>query len=138
MAGMTWVPTQKEIDSVMAADGRHRYEYFIHRVCEAKAVWALFNDGWASVGQETGEPMIPFWPHPAYAEAFATGAWATFTPRKIELDDFLRTWIPGLREKGIEPAIFPVASGTSVIVSLDELEQHLRHELEEVYGVDPA
>jgi hypothetical protein len=133
---MTWVPSEKEMADVLAADGRHRYEYFIHRVCEAKAVWALYNEGWASVGQDTGEPMIPFWPHRVFAVAFATGAWAGFEPRKIELDDFLDTWIAGMRKQGVQPAVFPVPEGTSIIVSLEDLDEALRHELDEVYGVD--
>lgn len=131
---MTWVPTPNEIASVVASDGRHRYEYFIHRVCETKAVWALYNEGWASVGQDEGETMIPFWPHEAFAKAFAIGGWAGFTPRKIELHEFLEAWIPGLRQNAIQPAIFPVATGSSVLVSLDDLEANLRHELDEVYG----
>lgn len=135
---MSWVPTEKEIASVIAADGHHRYEYFIHRVCEARAVWALYNGGWASVGQDTAEPMIPLWPHEAYAQAFAIDAWAGFQPRKIELDEFMDTWIPGMRKNGMDPAIFPVPVGTSVVVSLDDLEANLRHELDEVYGIDES
>lgn len=119
---------------MIAADGRQRYEYFIHRVCETKVVWALYKDGWASVGQDEGEPIIPLWPHTAYAEAFAIGAWTGFMPRRIELHEFLEAWIPGLRENGIEPAIFPVTTGNSVLVSLDDLDANLREELAKVYG----
>jgi hypothetical protein len=133
---MTWVPSEREIASVLSADTRHRYEYFIHRVCEAKAVWALYQEGWASIGDEGGGQMIPFWPHQAFAAAFATGAWAGFEPRKIALDDFLQTWIPGMRQRGVEPAIFPVAAGNSAVVSLDDLDANLRHELDEVYGIE--
>lgn len=133
---MTWVPNEKEIAQVQVADARHRYEYFIHRVCEAKAVWALFNDGWASVPGDEGEQLIPIWPHEAYAKAFAVGAWAAFQPRRIALDDFLREWIPGLRRAGLQPAVFPVPVGNSILVALDDLEANLRHELSEVYGIE--
>ncbi len=133
---MSWSLSEKEKASVLVADARHRYEYFIHRVCETRAMWALFKDGWASVADDTGEPMLPLWPHQAYASAFATGAWLGFEPRKISLDEFLRSWIPGMRKEGLVPAVFPVPTGSSVIVTLDDLEAHLRHELDEVYGVD--
>lgn len=133
---MSWDPSEKEVASVLAADGRHRYEYFVHRACEARAVWALYNDGWASVGQDSGEPLIPLWPHEVYATAFATGPWSGFAPRRVALEDFLRAWIPGMRKEGVQPAIFPVPAGSSVIVGLDDLDGHLREELDRVYGVD--
>jgi hypothetical protein len=133
---MTWELSEKERISVLAADSRHRYEYFIHRVCETKAVWALYNEGWASVGQDTGESLIPLWPHEAYAEAFAKTGWVGFTPRRIALDDFLKAWIPGMRKEGIQPAIFPVPDGNSAVLPLDDLDAHLRQELAEVYGVE--
>ncbi len=132
---MTWIPNEKEIASVIASDGRHRYEYFIHRVCETRAVWALYQEGWASVADEKGDTIIPFWPHQAYATAFASGGWASFEPRKIDLQEFLASWIPGMKKQGVHPAIFPVAVGGSVVVSLDDLEAHLRHELDEVHGI---
>lgn len=133
---MTWVPSEKEIASVLTADTAHRYEYFIHRVCEAKAAWALYNDGWASVLDDDGTSLVPLWPHQAYAQAFAVGNWAGFTPRRIALDDLLGEWIPGMRRAELRPAVFPVPSGSAALVSLDDLEAHLRHELSEVYGVD--
>ena len=133
---MTWVPNEKEIADVLAADGRHRYEYFIHRVCEARAVWALYNEGWASVGQDTGETMIPVWPHQAYANAFRTGPWVDFEPRKIDLEEFITTWLPGMQKEGLQPAVFPVPAGTSVIVTAEDLDANLRHELEDVHGVE--
>jgi len=132
---MSWVPTDKEIADVLAADAGHRYEYFVHRVCETRAVWALYQDGWASVTEDAGEPMIPFWPHAAFAAAFARGAWAGFEPRKIDLADFLETWIPGMRKQGVQPAVFPAPSSTSAVVSVEDLDRVLRHELDHVYGI---
>jgi len=133
---MPWNPSEREIASVIGADTGHRYEYWIHRVCETKAVWALYHEGWASVAGDDGQQMIPFWPHQAFANAFATGAWAGFEARKIDLHDFLETWIPGMRKQAIEPAIFPVTGGSSAIVTLDNLDANLLHELNEVYGID--
>lgn len=133
---MTWVPTEKEIADVLRADGEHRLEYFIHRVCEARALWALFDDGWASYPDDDGTPLILLWPHQVFAQPYAAGSWAAFTPRRIPLDEFLETWIDGMRRANTKPALFPVPSGNSIIVTLDELEAGLRQELSEVYGVD--
>lgn len=130
---MPWIPKEKEIDALLAADAKRRYEYFIHRVCDTRKVWGLYSDGWASLG-DGAEKLIPFWPHQAYALRFQVGDWSTFEPREIELDDFLDHWIAGMRKNGVAPAIFPVGSGKAVVVTLDDLEANLRFQLAEAYG----
>lgn len=131
---MTWVPTEKEIEQVLAADGQHRYEYFIHRVCDTRRVWGLYAEGGWALLSDGEAKLIPFWPHEVYAARFAIGDWSGYTPREIELDAFLERWMPGMTSEKIEPAIFPSASGSAVIVSLENLEANLRHELAESYG----
>lgn len=132
---MTWVPKEKEIAAVLAADGRRRYEYFIHRVCDTRKVWGLYDEGWASLGDST-EKLLPFWPHAVFAQRFALGEWKAYTPRAIELDAFLATWIPGLEIEGVQPAIFPNQEGRAVILSLADLEADLRRELADSHGED--
>lgn len=133
---MTWTPKEREIEAVLAADGKHRYEYFIHRVCDTRQVWGLYQDGWASLG-DGSDKLIPFWPHARFAERFATGGWERYVPREIELETFLARWIPGMQSEGIQAAIFPDAKGSAVIVRPADLEANLRHELAESYDEDP-
>jgi hypothetical protein len=126
---MAWIPKEKEIAALLIADEQRRYEYFLRRVSETRAVWSLRSDGRASWGDEGGQRLIPFWPHAAFAQRCATGAWQDFQPAEIGLDVFLDRWIPGLKTEGIAPAIFPVPSGSTVIVTLETLAAALRHEL---------
>lgn len=130
---MTGVLTEKEFASVVAADAQHRFEYFVHRVCETKKVWTLYSEGWASF-EEDGKQMIPFWPHEQYAARFRSGEWAAYEPKSIELHEFLDRWIAGMKKEGVGPAIFPVESGSAILVGLDDLDANLRHELAEYYG----
>lgn len=130
-----WVLKDKEVDAVLAADGKRRFEYFIHRVCDSRKVWGLYQEGWASLGD--GETkLMPLWPHQAFAARFITGQWAEYEPRAIELDEFLQRWIPLMESEGIEPAVFPNLAGSAVLVSTADLETQLRRELEECYGRD--
>ena len=130
---MTWIPKEKEIDALLSADGKRRYQYFIHRVCDTRKMWGLFSDGWASLG-DGEKKLIPFWPHQIYAERFKSTDWSSYVPREIDLEVLLERWIPGMSAEGVGPAIFPNASGSAVIVSLADLEANLRHELSESYG----
>lgn len=130
---MTWVLKEKEIAALLAADGKRRYDYFIHRVCDTQKIWGLYDDGWASLGDGVTK-LLPLWPHETFAGLFAMGEWSSHQPREIDLHEFLERWIPGLAAEGIEPAVFPNAQGRAVTVSLTDLEAHLRRELSEHYG----
>src|SRR4051812_8150468 len=118
---MAWCPKEKEIEAMLTADGRRRYEYFVHRVCDTRKVWGLYDGGWASL-RDGDQKLIPLWPHEAYATRFKKEDWISYTPKEIELGVFLEQWISGLRSEGIQPAIFPVDSGAAVVVTLDDLE----------------
>ena len=130
---MAWNLKEKEVEALLAADGKRRYEYFVRRVCETRKVWTLYADGWASFsdGEKT---LVPLWPHETYAARFGKGDWSSFAPTSITLRVFLDHWIPGMKKDRVEPAIFPVDSGSAVSVSPADLESHLRIELFEVYG----
>jgi hypothetical protein len=129
---MAWIPKEKEIETMLAADRKRRYEYFIHRVCDTRKLWGLYADGWATLG-DGEKKLIPVWPHERYAERFMTEDWSSYTPKEIELGVFLDRWIPGMKKDGAEPASFPIGSGRSIVVSLDDLEANLRYELSEHY-----
>jgi len=123
------LPEEKEVETLLGADAKRRYAYFIERVCETRKVWGLYDDeGWATLC-EGASTFIPLWPHPTYAERFKTGAWRAYQVKEIELSTFLERWIPGMKRDGIGPAIFPVSEGSLATISLDDLEANLRCEL---------
>lgn len=121
-------PPEPEISALLAASGAQRYAYFLRRVCASGKVWGLHSDGWAILG-EGNRRLLPLWPDEAFAEHFRQADLAAYAPKSIELSGFLDQWLPGMKAKGMEVAIFPVGSGDSVFVVLDELEANLRHGL---------
>ncbi len=126
---MPWVPKDSEIEAMIGADGRRRYEYFIHRVGDTRRVWSLHADGWAALGDDEGKKLFPLWPHRKYAERFKKEEWEGYTPQAIDLDPFIDEWLPKMKESGVSPAVFPVSSGASVVVTCEELQANLRDEL---------
>jgi hypothetical protein len=125
---MAWVPNDKEIEAVLAEGGKRRYNYFLQHVCDTREVWGLYGDGWAILS-DGDQKFVPFWPHEIYAAHFGKVGWSSYEPRAVDLDAFLERWIPKMIKDGVQPAIFPVGSGSSIIVRLEDLEIHLRHEL---------
>ena len=81
------------------------------------------------LGDSDGGLMLPIWPHEIYAEKFKNAEWTDYQPKEISIDSFMSEWIPDMKSKGINPAIFPISSGNSIIVGLEDLEANLTYEL---------
>ena len=134
---MAWTLTEEETESMLGADPERRYAYFIRRVCDTRKVWSLYSDGWATLG-DGAKQYMPFWPHPAYAERFRTGAWRAYHVKEIDLAAFIERWIPGMKRDQIGPAIFPVSEGSSATTCLEDLEENLLCELITPSSNDPG
>lgn len=129
---MSYQVRDKEFEAVIGLPGPDRYGYFIKRVADTEEVWGLRDDdGWASLGDDSGQVCFPVWPHPRFAEALATDEWASYRAAAIPLSSWLEDWLPGLEEDGSQIAVFPSPAGQGVVVSCKELEAHLENELEE-------
>lgn len=126
---MTWIPTAKEIEAVLALPGPVRYAHFIKRVADTQRIWSLEHDGWALLGDDKGQECIPVWPHAKYAELCANGIWAGFQPQSIDIDAWLNKWIPGIEKDRRLIAVFPTPERRGIPVQPRRLEADLREEL---------
>ena len=128
---MAWILRDQEIKAVTGLNGAKRCEYLVKRVADTEQLWSLrAADGWVQMGDDTGAPLFPIWPHERYAEACATGDWADCKPAPISLEDWLQAWTPGLEKDARKVAVFPLATGAGVVMAPRDLESALRQELE--------
>lgn len=112
----------------MKLPAHERYQYFVDQVVACGEVWSLANaEGWVAFSSE-GEPCLPVWPHPDYAEFWATDDWSDCEPKLIELDTWLQRWIPGMEADGTQIVVFPGETEEGVIVTPAELEASLLEE----------
>lgn len=126
---MTWNVNGKEFDSVTRLPPEKRYEYFIKKVADWREIWSLWNDGWALMGDKDREELVPVWPHPLFAEASAVGEWLGFRPKKIDLQEWLDKWIPGMENDHRLVAVFPAAESQTTTASPLKLKSDLEEEL---------
>ncbi|MBW3623235.1 MAG: DUF2750 domain-containing protein [Armatimonadetes bacterium] len=128
---MSWIVSDKELESVFSLPAPKRYEYFVKRVADSEEVWSVGdNDGWALLGNDEGKELVPVWPHERYAAACAKGPFSGNEPRMIPLDAWMERWLPGLEKDGRGVAVFPTLEGTAAHVSPEQLRDDLREELE--------
>ncbi|MBT2636929.1 DUF2750 domain-containing protein [Bacillus sp. ISL-39] len=120
---------QHEFETVIKQTAAIRYEYFIKKAADYEEVWGLYNKGWATAQDDMRNILIPFFPNEKFAETFAKNEWEGFRAKKIELDNFLEKWLPGMKSDGVKPSIFPTDTD-SAVMDVDTLVKDLEAELE--------
>jgi hypothetical protein len=119
----------KQIENVLALPGPKRYSHFIKVAADQRTVWGLFSEGWALASDNNGEPAFPVWPAREYAELSAVGLWTGYEPREIDLDTFLESLLPKLRNSNTLLGVFPTPHEKGVTPQLSQVESDLRSEL---------
>lgn len=115
------------VSSLPAAE---RYSHFVKRVADTEEVWGLRGcEGWVGVGDDQGNEGIPFWPHPEYATACASGAWAGNEAASVDVHDFVDTWLVNMEAQGVGVAIFPTPGLKGYLVSASQLRADIQAEL---------
>lgn len=120
---------KSEFTEVPKISARKRYEYFIKKVADYEQVWGLYDDGWATTIDDNGNKLIPFWPKEEFAADCAIGEWDNYTPKAINLYEFMEEWTVNIKEDGYKPSIF-FNNDDSAVVEVDVLLRDLNLELE--------
>lgn len=79
------------------------------------------------MGDANQTEVVPVWPHPTFAEAFAIGEWLGYTPKKIDLEEWMTKWIPGMEKDHRMIAVFPAAESQTTTPA--KLKRDLEKEL---------
>lgn len=120
---------KKEFAALLQRPANIRYEYFIKKVVDYEEVWGLYNDGWATVQDDDGNMLIPFFPKREFAEHCAKNEWEGHKGVAIDLYDFIDKWLVGMKKDGVKPSIFPTDEDTA-LVEINLLLRDLNSELE--------
>ncbi|WP_420840945.1 DUF2750 domain-containing protein [Hymenobacter busanensis] len=75
--------------------------------------------------------MLPFWPEEAFAQAYAVEEWNGYKPAKIELQQFIEKWLPGMITHDQLVGVFPNLMRQAIEVSPQYLPDALNQELEQ-------
>ncbi len=123
-----------EFRGVTALTGPERYSHFVRQVADFGEVWSLrTQEGWVSMGTDSGSRSMPVWPHRRFAEVFATGDWSNAKAESIDINAWMERWLPGMSSDGIQVAVFPVVAPRQqgVVVDPDQLRRDMEKELEQ-------
>jgi hypothetical protein len=125
---MSWEIGEDEVRELLALPAGDRTVNFFQLLADWEEAWGLQDeDGWV-VSRETD--TLPLWPHPAFAEACARGAWDGALPQRIPLDDLLVDLLPLLAGDGLRVAVFPTPDDPGLILTPVETGERLERELQ--------
>jgi hypothetical protein len=94
-------------------------------------VWLLKNDnGFVELGDKNENMQIPVFPEEDFAKLFITDEWLNCTAHKINIEDFIK-WLVDLSKGNINIAGFPSKNFTSVIVTAEEMRNHIIYEMQQ-------
>jgi hypothetical protein len=125
---MTWEIDKDEVRQTLALPAEERAAAFFQLVADWEQAWGLKDaEGWIV----SGDPgSLPLWPHSAFAEACARGAWENTVPEAIPIDELLEDLLPLLEEDGLRVAVFPAPDDPGTVMPPGELRERLEKELE--------
>lgn len=84
------------------------------------------------MGDKDRQEIVPVWPHPLFAEAFAVGEWLGYKARRIDLEEWMTKWIPGMEKDHRAVAVFPAGEGPTTTAGPLKLKNGLEEELAKI------
>ena len=120
--------SEKEFESIIQLPTLERYSYSLKLIADCETVWGLVDplDGkWCMSCDDNGNEHIPFWPHSKYAETSVEGCWTGAVPKSINLDDFIKIWLPGMVRDKLKVSLFPTPSQVQISVAPAQLLKDL-------------
>jgi hypothetical protein len=117
--------------NILNLSPQDRYRYFIRKVADFEEVWLIHENGqYVTLGDKEEQIAIPVWPEKEFAELMLTDDWKTYTVENMDVHDFVE-WLDTLEEEGNKVAGFPDIELKGVVVTADEMKNHLIYELQQ-------
>jgi len=121
----------EKLKNIQNLTPQERYGYLIRKAADFQEVWLIQENGkYVTLGDKEEQITIPVWPEKEFTELMLTDSWKYYGVKSISVHDFIE-WLDELEKEGYKIAGFPSASLNSVVVSADEMKNHLIHELQQ-------
>lgn len=123
---MPYPITSAQREHVTSLSAPERFFHFIDKAAEHQAVWTLKKgDELLLFTDEESRMIIPIWPHPDYAQVFATGEWKGVLAIKMDLTTFLERTLPSCIEDDVHFLVFPTSAEEGAVSSAEDLKNEL-------------
>ena len=116
-----------EIANLFKQPGEKRYAFFLQTVSATREAFGLSDEeGWALLGDDEDQNILPLFPSKVLAEAFGKAAgYAEYEVEKIDWEDLL-DWLDTMETEGMMVAILPNSRLEGAIVEPLQLRNDLQ------------
>ena len=116
-----------EIANLFKQPGEKRYAYFLQNVREGKAAFGISDEeGWALLGDDNDQDILPLFPSALLAETFRKAAgYDEYAVEKVEWEDLLE-WLDEMETDSMMVAILPNTRFEGAIVEPSMLKNDLQ------------
>src|SRR5687768_5906780 len=122
---MSFEPTEKETESVLALSAFDRYQYLVEKAAEFEEMYSLKKgDEWALADVED-KVLFSLWPAEVFAAREATGAWEGYKATAITLEEFENKLLPIITKAGCMFNMFSVDGRFGFVVDKEEFLRDL-------------
>lgn len=120
----------QQFKNVLSLSSEERYGYLLRKVAETEEVWLIRDAGSiVMLGENEGAESLPVFPEEEFASILLTGDWQNYRAEKMSVYEFI-DGLDSLQEDNIFLAGFPKDYLTAVLVSPEEMKDHLLYELQ--------
>lgn len=128
---MPYAITQAHREQITSLSAPERFFHFIDKVVEHEALWTLKKvDELLLFSDDEERMIIPVWPHPDYAQVFATDDWKNAPAVRIDLESFLKRTLPSCIEDDVYFLVFPTSAEEGAVSSAEDIKAELTAAIE--------
>ena len=121
---------EQKLKNIRELSAEDRYGYLIKQVSALQEVWLIHEDGkFVQMGDEEENVSIPVWPEKEFAEMMLVQDWKDYSVESMEVHEFME-WLQELEKENVDIAGFPLDELSTIVVSAEEMRNHLLHELQ--------
>jgi hypothetical protein len=118
-------------NNILNLSPQDRYGYFIRKVADFEEVWLIQDNGqYVTLGDKEDQIAIPVWPEKEFAELMLADDWKGYNVEGKDVHEFVE-WLDTLEGGGYKIAGFPGVDLKGVVVTADEMKNHLIYELQQ-------
>lgn len=100
--------TSDEFVEISKLQPEERFDYALRVMVENNELWGLLGEnGWLLL-QAEDDACLPIWPHESFAKSWVKDDFPDCTPERIDLDAWIKQWLPGMKNNGTFVLMFPL------------------------------
>jgi hypothetical protein len=117
----------EKLKNVLALPATERYGYLIRTVADSEEIWLIQDEGKTLTVGDAQDVALPVFPEKEFAEMLLSDDWQNCDVSCISIYEFL-DGLDDLQKQQIKLAGFPNSNLNAVMVSAEEMKDHLLYE----------